>query len=85
MYKPCRVNSIACEVGCLHELRTKFRLGGTYRGIHGVLGGPIMGYTRNLVQGSHRGFGGFSALLVRKWFGPRLYLEGQGDLVSNGL
>ena len=36
-----------------HELRTKFRLGGTYRELYRVWGGPIKGYTTNLVQGSH--------------------------------
>ena len=37
-----------------HELQTKFRLGGTYRGLYRVLGGgPIKGYITSLVQGSH--------------------------------
>ena len=27
--------------------------GGTYRGIYRVLGGPVKGYTTNLVQGSY--------------------------------
>ena len=36
-----------------HELRTKFRLGGTYRGLYRVVGGSIKGYITNLVQGSH--------------------------------
>ena len=35
----------------LRELQTKFRLGGTYRGLYRVWGGPIKGYTTNLVQG----------------------------------
>ena len=35
----------------LRELRTKFRLGGTFRGLYRGLGGPIRGYTTNLVQG----------------------------------
>ena len=34
----------------LYELWAKFR--GTYRGLYGVLGGPIKGYTLNLVPGS---------------------------------
>ena len=29
------------------------RLGGTYRGLYKVLGGPTKGVTTNLVQGSH--------------------------------
>ena len=34
------------------ELRTRFRLGGTYRGLYRALGGPTKGYITNLVQGS---------------------------------
>ena len=37
----------------LYELWAKFRLRGTYRGLYGVLGGPIKGYTINLVPGSY--------------------------------
>ena len=37
----------------IYELRTKFRLGRTYRGLYRVLGGPIKRYTTKLVQGSY--------------------------------
>ena len=36
----------------LGELWTKFGLGGTYRGLYRVLGGPIKRQTTNFVQGS---------------------------------
>ena len=38
----------------LHELRTKFRLGGPIGDYIGCWGRPIKGYTTNLVQGSHQ-------------------------------
>ena len=34
-----------------HELRTYFKLGGTYRGLYRVLRKTIKGYTTNLVKG----------------------------------
>ena len=38
----------------LHELRTDFLWGGTYRELNRVFWeGPIRGYSTNLVQGSH--------------------------------
>ena len=39
-----------------HELRTKFNLGGPIGDYLGFWGGPIKGYTTNLVQGSHVSF-----------------------------
>ena len=44
--------SVCCQT-LAYELRTKFRLGGTYRGLNRVLGGPIKGYAANLVHGSY--------------------------------
>ena len=47
---PSALPSAPCR---LHELRTKFKLGGTFSGLYRVLGGFIRGYATNLVQGSH--------------------------------
>ena len=45
-----RLKCTSLSASC--ELRRKFRLGGTYRGLYRVWGGPIKGYTTNLVQDS---------------------------------